>query len=92
MTDGIRTQTVVPMSDYLGSLGIVVVCLVLGSGLGLGGAWIALEAATGDARGGELLFLGSVTIAGAGLGFVAGLVVAFRWLKSRRSCPRKPAA
>ncbi|TJZ91687.1 hypothetical protein FA743_10350 [Paracoccus gahaiensis] len=80
------------MSDYLGSLGIVVVSLVLGSGLGLGGALIALETATGDTRGGELLFLGLVTIVGAGLGFVAGLVLAFRWLISRRNCPCKPAA
>lgn len=92
MTDGIRPPTVVPMSDYLGSLGIVVVSLVLGSGFGLGGAWIALETATGDARGGELLFLGLVTIAGAGLGFVAGLILAFRWLKSRRRRPHKRAA
>ena len=71
-------------SDYLGSLGIIGAAIISGAGLGLWGGMVALEAATGDARGGEMLFLGLVIVAGAGAGFVVGLVLAFRWLRSRR--------
>ena len=70
-------------SDYLGSLGIVGAAIISGAGLGLCGGMAALEAATGDARGGEMLFPGLVIIAGIGAGFVVGLVLAFRWLRSR---------
>ncbi|WP_042249966.1 hypothetical protein [Paracoccus sp. PAMC 22219] len=70
-------------SDYLGSLGIVGAAIISGAGLGLYGGMVALEVATGDARGCEMLFLGLVIISSIGASFVVGLVLAFRWLRSR---------
>lgn len=77
--------------DCLGSLGIIVAVMIAGAVLGLCGALIALEAATGDARGGEMLFIGFAIIAGIGTGFVVGLILAHYWLRSRRQRRRRPA-
>lgn len=92
LTKQVRPLPAGTASDCLGSLGIIVAVMIAGAVLGLSGALIALEAATGDTRGGEMLFIGFAIIAGIGAGFVAGAILAYFWLRSRRQRRRGPAA
>lgn len=69
---------------YVRCLVIMAGCTVVGTMLGLGGALIALEFAEGDARGGELLFIGFAIIIGGASGFLVGAGWSALRLQSRR--------
>ncbi|QBX35764.1 hypothetical protein E4191_14505 [Paracoccus liaowanqingii] len=73
--------------DLIGGLARVVSCLAAGMAAGFGLARIAVWYAAGEARGGEMLVMGMGALTGAGLGFLVGMVWAFRWLQARRSGP-----
>jgi hypothetical protein len=73
-----------PGFEILVCFAVLIGCMAAGAACFALGAFALLRWAEGDARGGEILFLGFAVLTGAILGCLAGIAWSVRWLRGRR--------
>jgi cytosine/uracil/thiamine/allantoin permease len=73
-----------PGFEILVCFAVLIGCMAAGAAVCAFGAFVVLQWAEGDARGGEILFLGFAVLIGAAIGGLAGIVTSVLWLRGRR--------
>ena len=73
-----------PGFEILVCFAVLIGCMAAGAACFALGAFALLQWAKGDARGGEILFLGFAILIGAAIGGLAGIVMSVLWLRGRR--------
>jgi hypothetical protein len=73
----------IPGFEILVCFAVLIGCMAAGVACFALGAFALLQWAEGDARGGEILFLGFAVLTGAVVGCLAGIAWSVRWLWGR---------
>lgn len=79
-----QPERTIPGFEILVCFAVLIGCMAAGAACFALGAFALLQWAEGEARGGEILFLGFAVLTGAIPGCLAGIAWSVRWLRGRR--------